>query len=960
MPSFLSKLFRKKKDGLDGASTSASRASSKKSRSKKQKKNAIPINNNNAENIAIIPQQQQQALPPSKMELRRPSNGGTSASNYSGNSAGTAGEQPPHVRVLSPRNGHNHVPPQPSTTTSTMIVPSSNSREYNNNTAAANLVSPNHANHQRSPSNSGYGMGPVDLDESDLISESDENHFMHPNQNASSSSSQQHQERLSVQQLHRFDMQQQKTSQFYMPAENLTRFSAGHVPVPDDMNRSESSASSFNLSTDAEDTEYENLKRRGVVPHHGMMNYHSAKHHNTTLDSSHLSVSSPTNYNTDGDNSIFPALHTDDEGTTTGGSLNGTGGMMDNNSAILSTKGGATTEEDEPEDHDPLGSMAMRGTNNPKTSPTALMVTHSQLSNKSGGADDAAAWTVSPTKDGANPFPFSSHPTSSSTSPLDHNSQQGQPQRRNFTSPKNGGDGRSPTHAAASATTSNNSAAADPFANFADFSNVTFPADTEGWGVAAASNSNKTAAGSSSPDALSPGSRKQEHSLQMKPSSNHGNTGGGDNMSLSDILAQAKGKRSSTSSSHRSTGSVGGGNRRVSSSSVNSAPAITAKYLRQHHNLRSSSRGNGADKDGTTPVSDIIDSLEMANASRSSNVSLGGGSQGGRRSDSSRAAKERMRDRRRHSSSRRRSDPASNNNNNPNESSDGSDHEASESWLFDEVTGALGPRGIAADLESLSGRSKSSSGNKSHKSHRSHRSHRSHGGRSSRSRRKSSNKHHPSSGESVDSRGSRHSRSSRYSHRSTRSYLSQMSEQSRSVANDLLRLEMQLAMVGSQDNNGSAVPGSSASVASRASRKSRSSARRTVAIARRNKVTVQAPPGKLGIILANKADSKGTVVSGVRSSSVLSEKISPGDRIVAIDGEDVSLMTVSEITTIMARKSDFERTLTVLTTPKHLSMPSTSSSSQQAAADARNGMVSPTKSKEYDSYHGRYSNGSGR
>jgi len=186
-----------------------------------------------------------------------------------------------------------------------------------------------------------------------------------------------------------------------------------------------------------------------------------------------------------------------------------------------------------------------------------------------------------------------------------------------------------------------------------------------------------------------------------------------------------------------------------------------------------------------------------------------------------------------------------------------------------------------------------------------------------------------------------------------------MSEQSRSVANDLLRLEMQLAMVGSQDNNGSGtVPGSSASVASRASRKSRSSTRRTVAIARRNKVTIQAPPGKLGIILANKADSKGTVVSGVRSSSVLSEKVSPGDRIVAIDGEDVSLMTVSEITTIMARKSDFERTLTVLTTPKHMTtMPNDASPSQAGTSDSRNGMVSPTKTKDYDSYHGhnRYS-----
>jgi C-terminal processing protease CtpA/Prc len=84
----------------------------------------------------------------------------------------------------------------------------------------------------------------------------------------------------------------------------------------------------------------------------------------------------------------------------------------------------------------------------------------------------------------------------------------------------------------------------------------------------------------------------------------------------------------------------------------------------------------------------------------------------------------------------------------------------------------------------------------------------------------------------------------------------------------------------------------------------------------RSKITVVAPPGKLGIILANRADSKGTVVSGVRTSSVLAEKVSPGDRIVAIDGEDVSRMTVSEITTIMARKSEFDRALTVLTTPK--------------------------------------------
>ena len=214
--------------------------------------------------------------------------------------------------------------------------------------------------------------------------------------------------------------------------------------------------------------------------------------------------------------------------------------------------------------------------------------------------------------------------------------------------------------------------------------------------------------------------------------------------------------------------------------------------------------------------------------------------------------------------------------------------------------------------------------------------------------------------------------------------VSQMSEQSRSVANDLLRLEAQLSMVGKSRNGGSAstnggngngaggstasgsvgssnripsgiIDGSSDgrsvisktelnkrrddcgmtvtsgfSSASGLHRRHRSSgkggsssssrsrdhisasARRAAARTLRSKVTVKAPPGKLGIILANRTDSRGTVVSGVRTSSVLAEQVSPGDRIIAIDGEDVSQMNVKEITTIMARKSEFERVLVLL------------------------------------------------
>jgi len=252
-----------------------------------------------------------------------------------------------------------------------------------------------------------------------------------------------------------------------------------------------------------------------------------------------------------------------------------------------------------------------------------------------------------------------------------------------------------------------------------------------------------------------------------------------------------------------------------------------------------------------------------------------------------------------------------------------------ESWLHNEVSSALGPQGIQADLESLgerSYRSRNSVSNRSHKSHRSHR---------STSRR---NRGSDASVGSRHSRASKSSRASRYSIKSTKSHLSAMSVESRSVANDLIRLEMQLAMFSNKSgengikkdleieakkkgitgltvnrhNSSGSVGGSSIGARSRPSSHSNSNPRARPVISKRLKCTVKAPPGKLGIILANKNDGKGTVVSGVRTTSILADKVSPGDRIIAIDGEDVSRMTVTEITSIMSRKSDYDRMLTVL------------------------------------------------
>jgi len=79
-------------------------------------------------------------------------------------------------------------------------------------------------------------------------------------------------------------------------------------------------------------------------------------------------------------------------------------------------------------------------------------------------------------------------------------------------------------------------------------------------------------------------------------------------------------------------------------------------------------------------------------------------------------------------------------------------------------------------------------------------------------------------------------------------------------------------------------------------------------------IVVIVPTGKLGITLANCRDGKGTVISEVRQSSVLSGSLVAGDKLVAIDGLDVRGMAVSQISSILASRSQHERQLTVMTT----------------------------------------------
>jgi len=77
-------------------------------------------------------------------------------------------------------------------------------------------------------------------------------------------------------------------------------------------------------------------------------------------------------------------------------------------------------------------------------------------------------------------------------------------------------------------------------------------------------------------------------------------------------------------------------------------------------------------------------------------------------------------------------------------------------------------------------------------------------------------------------------------------------------------------------------------------------------------LTIRLPAGKLGMIIAKNVGNKsGTIVVGFRESSPLLGKILPGSKLIALDGEDISNMTVLEINKFFSKKSEVDRTLTI-------------------------------------------------
>jgi len=75
-------------------------------------------------------------------------------------------------------------------------------------------------------------------------------------------------------------------------------------------------------------------------------------------------------------------------------------------------------------------------------------------------------------------------------------------------------------------------------------------------------------------------------------------------------------------------------------------------------------------------------------------------------------------------------------------------------------------------------------------------------------------------------------------------------------------------------------------------------------------VTVVAPPGELGVVVGSYAGLSGTFVVKALPWSKLRRLVLPGYQIVAVDGQDVTDAGPTEVMSIVAQKTLFEKTLT--------------------------------------------------
>lgn len=67
-------------------------------------------------------------------------------------------------------------------------------------------------------------------------------------------------------------------------------------------------------------------------------------------------------------------------------------------------------------------------------------------------------------------------------------------------------------------------------------------------------------------------------------------------------------------------------------------------------------------------------------------------------------------------------------------------------------------------------------------------------------------------------------------------------------------------------------------------------------------IDIYAPPGKLGVVI-DTPDDGAPIIHAIKDSSVIADKLQVGDKLVAVDDEDVRAMTAIKVSKLISRKS---------------------------------------------------------
>jgi PDZ domain len=78
-----------------------------------------------------------------------------------------------------------------------------------------------------------------------------------------------------------------------------------------------------------------------------------------------------------------------------------------------------------------------------------------------------------------------------------------------------------------------------------------------------------------------------------------------------------------------------------------------------------------------------------------------------------------------------------------------------------------------------------------------------------------------------------------------------------------------------------------------------------------DKFEVQVPPGKLGMVI-DTPNNGVPVVHAIKQESILCDRVHVGDRLISVDGEDVTSMTAVQVSKLISLKSDQQRLLVFL------------------------------------------------